>query len=127
MRLAKQVIVGDIFWSQEDHCIGFSLLPKVFDGSQGCTTCAKPMVMVMVIVVVEMEVVMVVANKIIDGKSHFCPRCLVALSITLTIPAWLQAENTTRPWSGFKPRIVFTKIIIIIITNTNITIIIVIR
>ena len=76
----------------------------------------------MVIVVV----VMVVANKIIDGKSHFCPRCLVALSITLTIPAWLQAENTTRPWSGFKPRIVFTKIIIIIITNININIIIVI-
>ena len=83
------------------------------------------MVMVMVIVVVEMEVmVVVVANKIIDGKSHFCPRCLVALSITLTIPAWLQAENTTRPWSGFKPRIVFTKILITIITNTNINIII---
>ena len=29
--------------------------------------------------------------------SHFCPRCFVALSITLTIPAWLQAEKTTRP------------------------------
>ena len=32
-------------------------------------------------------------------KFHFCPSCLVALSITLTIPAWLQAEKTTRPCS----------------------------
>ena len=32
-----------------------------------------------------------------ERMSHFCPRCFVALSITLTIPAWLQAEKTTRP------------------------------
>ena len=29
--------------------------------------------------------------------SYFCPSSLVALSITLMMPAWLQAEKTTRP------------------------------
>ena len=30
--------------------------------------------------------------------SYFCPSSLVALSITLMMPAWLQAEKTTRPY-----------------------------
>ena len=35
--------------------------------------------------------------------SHLPPRWLVALLSTLTMPAWLQAENTTRPWASPHP------------------------